>query len=180
VSLCVILYCAGKGLGNSLASATNVAEGLNSCKFSARPMMLEAESVPNQQEYSTVSIIRTSVIRHSFSIRHAVSETSSFINNSACSAMNNTLSARIFYILFKVKSLPPPLTRRGGALGERRYSSYALLTSALKGGEWLASRPGRALLLQKQPPVPIVQEAGWAPEPVCTPLLGIEHRLSSP
>jgi hypothetical protein len=36
------------------------------------------------------------------------------------------------------------------------------MTSALGGGEWSASRPG------KGPPVPIVQEAGWAPEPVWT------------
>jgi hypothetical protein len=28
--------------------------------------------------------------------------------------------------------------------------------------------PGRALALRKGPPVPIVQEAGWAPEPVWT------------
>jgi hypothetical protein len=32
-----------------------------------------------------------------------------------------------------------------GALGERRYSSYLFLTSALDGGEWSASRPDRAL-----------------------------------
>jgi hypothetical protein len=41
-------------------------------------------------------------------------------------------------------------------------------TSALDGGEWSASRPGRALPLGKGPPVPIVQEAGWTPEPVWT------------
>jgi hypothetical protein len=56
------------------------------------------------------------------------------------------------------------------------------LTSALDGGEWSASRPGRAL-----PPVPIVQEAGWVSEPVSTqrleenplPLSGMEPRSSS-
>jgi hypothetical protein len=48
-------------------------------------------------------------------------------------------------------------------LGKMRYSSYSLSTSALDRGEWSVSRPGRAL-----PPVPIVQEAGWAPEPVWT------------
>jgi hypothetical protein len=53
-------------------------------------------------------------------------------------------------------------------LGERRYSSYLFLTSALDGGEWSASRPGRALPPGKEPPVPIGQEAGWAPEPVWT------------
>jgi hypothetical protein len=52
-------------------------------------------------------------------------------------------------------------------LGERRYSS-SFSTSALDGGEWSASRPGRALPPVKGPPVPIVQEAGWAPEPVWT------------
>jgi hypothetical protein len=54
------------------------------------------------------------------------------------------------------------------ALGERRYSSYSFSTLAVDGGEWSASRPGRALPPGKGPPVPIVQEAGWAPEPVCT------------
>jgi hypothetical protein len=61
-----------------------------------------------------------------------------------------------------------PATRRGGAWAERRYSSYSFPTSALDGGEWSASRPGRALPPGKEPPVPIVQEAGWAPELVWT------------
>jgi hypothetical protein len=47
-------------------------------------------------------------------------------------------------------------------------SSYSFLTSALDGGEWSASRPGRALSPGKGPPVPIVQESGWASEPVWT------------
>jgi hypothetical protein len=46
---------------------------------------------------------------------------------------------------------------------ERRYNFYSLSTSALDGGEWSASRPGHALPPGKGPPVPIVQEAGWAP-----------------
>jgi hypothetical protein len=33
-------------------------------------------------------------------------------------------------------------TRQGGAWGERGYTSYSILTSALDGGEWTASRPG--------------------------------------
>jgi hypothetical protein len=53
-------------------------------------------------------------------------------------------------------------------LRERRYSSHSFSTSALDGGEWSASRHGRALASGKGPPVPIVQEAGWAPEPVWT------------
>jgi hypothetical protein len=38
----------------------------------------------------------------------------------------------------------------------------------IRWGEWSASRPGRALPPEKGPSVPIVQEAGWAPEPVWT------------
>jgi hypothetical protein len=51
-----------------------------------------------------------------------------------------------------------------GAQGERMYRCYSCTTSALDGGELLASRPGRALAPGKGPPVPIGQEAGWAPE----------------
>jgi hypothetical protein len=82
----------------------------------------------------------------------------------------------LLIILKKVKSSPS--TRHGGAWGERRYSSYSFTTSALDGGEWLASRPGRALPPGKGPPVPIVQEAGWAPEPVWTQRL--EEKSSAP
>ena len=39
------------------------------------------------------------------------------------------------------------------------------MTTALEGGEGSASRPGRT---PGKDPVPIVQEAGWAPEPVWT------------
>jgi hypothetical protein len=41
-------------------------------------------------------------------------------------------------------------------LGERRYSSYSSLTSAVEGGELSASCPGRSLLPGKEPPVPII------------------------
>jgi hypothetical protein len=42
-----------------------------------------------------------------------------------------------------------------------------VLTAALDGGEWSASHP-RHFSPGKQPLEPIVQEAGWAPEPVWT------------
>jgi len=42
-----------------------------------------------------------------------------------------------------------------------------MLKKALIEGEWSASRPA-ALIPEKQPPIPIGQEAGWAPEPVWT------------
>jgi hypothetical protein len=49
-----------------------------------------------------------------------------------------------------------------------RYGSYSFLNSAVDGSEWSTSFPGRALPPGKGPPVPIGQEAGWAPEPVWT------------
>jgi hypothetical protein len=55
-----------------------------------------------------------------------------------------------------------------GIRGERMCSSYPLLTLVLDGGEWSASCPGHALSPGKGPPVPIVQESGWAPEQVWT------------
>jgi hypothetical protein len=69
--------------------------------------------------------------------------------------------------------------------GGEAHSSASFFTSALDGSEWSASRPGRALPRGKDPPVPIVQETGWAPELVWTqearekilsPLPGIEPR----
>jgi hypothetical protein len=41
------------------------------------------------------------------------------------------------------------------------------MTTAIEGGKWSAARAGRTLLPGKDP-VPIVQEAGWAPGPVWT------------
>jgi len=41
------------------------------------------------------------------------------------------------------------------------------MTAALEGVEGSASRPGRSLPPGKDP-VPVVQEAGWAPGPVWT------------
>jgi hypothetical protein len=47
---------------------------------------------------------------------------------------------------------------------ERSCNSYSLSTSTLDGGEKSMSRHGRYLAAGKGPSVPIVQEAGWAPE----------------
>jgi hypothetical protein len=58
------------------------------------------------------------------------------------------------------------------------YSSYSFSISALDGGEWSALRPGRALAPGKEPPVPILQEVGWAPELLWTQRLeGKSFRL---
>jgi hypothetical protein len=50
-------------------------------------------------------------------------------------------------------------------MGNRYVQIHIFLTSALAGGEWSASCPGR-FTPGKDSPVPSGQEAGWAPEPV--------------
>jgi hypothetical protein len=47
-----------------------------------------------------------------------------------------------------------------------RYGYTLSLTSVLDGVGWSSSRPGR--FTPGKDPVPIVQEAGWVPGPVCT------------
>jgi hypothetical protein len=64
-----------------------------------------------------------------------------------------------------------PLHAMKGAWGVRRRSNYSFLTSALEGGEWSASRPGRALF-----------PGEWAPGTHCTggwvgPRAGLEGRV---
>ena len=53
------------------------------------------------------------------------------------------------------------------------------MTAALEGSEWSAARPGRTLPPGKDP-VPILQEAGWDPEPVWTGEKSRPHRDSIP
>jgi hypothetical protein len=53
------------------------------------------------------------------------------------------------------------------AYGGVDVSIQVFLTSALAGGEWSASRPGR-LTPEERAPVPVGWEAGWDPEPVWT------------
>jgi hypothetical protein len=69
--------------------------------------------------------------------------------------------------------------------GERMYSSYSFLTSALDGGEWSASasRPGRALPPGKEPRYPLDRRLGGPQsrsgrrgEKKNLPLSGIEPR----
>ena len=59
-----------------------------------------------------------------------------------------------------------PLTGHEGPEGEQVYSSTLPSTSVLDGGGWSAPRPGR--FTPWKDPVPIVQEARWAPGPVWT------------
>jgi len=56
---------------------------------------------------------------------------------------------------------------------------YSSMTVALEGDEWSAARPGRTLPPGKDP-VPILQEAGWAPGPVWTSRKSRPYRDSIP
>jgi hypothetical protein len=60
-----------------------------------------------------------------------------------------------------------PATLHVGAWRERRESSHSFLTLTLVGVSDQRHAPA-ALCPGKGPPVTIVQEAGWASEPVCT------------
>jgi hypothetical protein len=53
------------------------------------------------------------------------------------------------------------------------------MTAALEGGEWSAARPGPQFTPGKEP-VPILQEARWAPVPVWTGGKSRPHRDSIP
>ena len=53
------------------------------------------------------------------------------------------------------------------------------MTATQEGGEWSAARPGRTLPPGKDP-VPIEQEAGWAPGPLWPGGISRPHRDSIP
>jgi hypothetical protein len=61
-----------------------------------------------------------------------------------------------YYTKALVKGKVVPLRSIEAHFGERRYSSYSFLTSALEEGECSSSRPGRTLPPGKEPPVAIV------------------------
>jgi hypothetical protein len=75
-----------------------------------------------------------------------------------------------------------PATRHEGACRQRRYSSYSFSNSALDGGEWSASRPGRALAPGKRTHCTggwVGPKAGLDTEArgkILSPLPGIEPR----
>jgi hypothetical protein len=54
------------------------------------------------------------------------------------------------------------------ALGVRGSIAPTHSRPGTRWGEWSASRPGRAFAPRIGPPVPIVQDVGWAQEPVWT------------
>ena len=71
-------------------------------------------------------------------------------------------------IKYKVRGKGKVLPRTGheGPEGEQMYNSTLPLTSALDWDGWSTPRPSR--FAPGKDPVPIVQEAGWAPGPVWT------------
>lgn len=70
--------------------------------------------------------------------------------------------------LFQIKLKVVPLHAIDGAWGGGRCSSYPFLPSALRKRWAVSLTPRPRFALGKGPPVPTVQEAGWAPEPVWT------------
>ena len=68
--------------------------------------------------------------------------------------------------MYKGKGKGHPITGHEGPEGEQMYSSTLPSTSALDEGGWSTKRPGR--FTPWRDPVPIVQEAGWAPGLVWT------------
>ena len=64
----------------------------------------------------------------------------------------------------KVKGKVFPLQARLWPRGLVEVLHYSSMTTALEAGEWSAARPGPTLP-PGEDPVPIVQEAGWAPGP---------------
>jgi hypothetical protein len=75
------------------------------------------------------------------------------------------------------KKQSSPATRHGGALGTGRIAPTHSLPRYWMGLSYQRHVPA-ALCSRKGPPVPIVQEARWAPEPVWTQRLE-EKSLSS-
>ena len=74
----------------------------------------------------------------------------------------------------KGKGTVHPITGHEGPEGELRYSSTLSLTLVLDGGGWSTPHPGH--FNPGKDPVPIVEEAGWAPEPVW---MGAENLVPS-
>jgi hypothetical protein len=78
------------------------------------------------------------------------------------------------------KSVSCPATRHGGVWpegGRGRYSSHSFLTSALDGGEWSASRPGRPYPRGKDPRHPFV--GAWV-GPRAGPDAGARRKILCP
>jgi hypothetical protein len=69
------------------------------------------------------------------------------------------VTAHLVLTLYVLIGYSCPTTRHEGAWVER-YSFYSFSNSALDGGEWWASRPGRALAPGKGPQYPFYRRLG--------------------
>jgi hypothetical protein len=121
-----------------------------------------------------VSVMRSlfNVYQVEFSVERTVTFQHQFLPPTTLTALIScyTVSIPVTIILFygkilKAKAVPLHATKALGGRGSivpthSRPRHYM--------GEWPASRPGRVLAPGKGPPVPIVQDAGWAPEPAWT------------
>jgi hypothetical protein len=74
-----------------------------------------------------------------------------------------TIQTYICILNLKLSHYTPP-----GRLEGEEVQILFILDLGTRRDEWSASRPGRALAMRNGPPVPIVQEAGWAPERIWT------------
>jgi hypothetical protein len=83
--------------------------------------------------------------------------------------------------LFCIVSVKVKVTLEQATKAQRgyRYGSTLSLTSAIDGGGWSTPHSGR--FIPGKDPVPIVEEAGWAPGPVWTGAENLaSHRDSIP
>ena len=81
------------------------------------------------------------------------------------------------HIRGKCKGKVHPITGHEDPEGEQMYSSTLPSTSALDGG-WVVNATPRQLYHPGKDPVPIVQEAGWAPGQGWTGAENLAHRDS--
>jgi hypothetical protein len=77
-----------------------------------------------------------------------------FLHCSAARYQPKTIIVKVTCLFYRIgkgkKGKVVPLGSIEALLGERSYSSYSFLTSALEGGEWSASSFGRALTPRKE------------------------------
>jgi hypothetical protein len=79
-----------------------------------------------------------------------------FTGSYHCKVSHSSNSGCFYPCVLWKQSLYTPWRR----LGERRYNSYSFSTSAVDGGEWSASRPGRAFTPGERTPGPHCA-GGW-------------------
>jgi hypothetical protein len=95
--------------------------------------------------------VRTERKRRSFPFRAQFTHHTKLINKSFFTSRETFGVTSCYFIVGHAVKLKLSRYRHAGDKGERKYSSYSFLTSALDGSEWSASLPGRALPPVKDP-----------------------------